>query len=261
MASQYPKFPKGEYNHIDKSLAVVDYYLMAKAAQDALLVTKRKHELAVDAQQKSQGTMLDRLRDTIKELTTSAPGVAQSPEDALHHATQRMQAISGTQAAQRAYLKDVVLSVLPVFCTFNEELFNKAGAKLVEDNAAVISAVRQAEGSRGAATKKYLGCIKNWANVFSDPEFVRGDTEQSKAEFAFNAATRFVDVWRQRARMFLTPVTIEGTAIGTLPPEFRDIWSAAYKKLKFDELKRADLCVPYRHEYSLKGYRKEVSNA
>lgn len=261
MATQYPKFAKGEYNHIDKSLAVVDYYLTAKAAQDGYIVAKRRYELALDAQSKSTGAMLEKLRATLQELTTpSVEDPGRSASDILESAAKRMQGVSGTTDMQRRATKDVVLSLLPVFCKFDEEAFKKAGAQIRAENEQLDAEVLKARGAYGAASGKYNAAIKNWSNVFSDPSCVRGDTDQNRAECAFNLATRFVDVWRQRARCFLTTVTIEGTSIGTLPTEFRDIWSKAYNKLKFDELKRTDLFIPYRHEYSLRPNRKEVLN-
>lgn len=261
MATQYAKFAKGEFNHVDKNLAVVDYYLTAKAAQDAMLIAKRKHELAIDAQSKSTGAMLEKLRSRLVELTT--PSIAGSNLDAaqtLRSAATRMQGISGTPDMQRRATKDVVLTLLPLFCKFDVAAFDKASADIVAENALLVSEVAKASGARGAATGKYNAAIKNWANVFSDTSFITGDTDLAKAECAYNAATRFVDVWRQRARCYLTTVTIEGTSIGTLSPEIRDIWTRAYNKLKFNELKRADLYIPYRHEYSLRSNRKEVLN-
>jgi hypothetical protein len=261
MATQYPKFSKGEYNHIDKNLAVVDYYLTAKAAQDALITAKRRYDAALDVQAKSTGAMLDKLKATLKELTTPSLESANfSKESALTSAVTRMQGISGSTDLQRRHTKDVVLSLIPLFCTFDEEQLDKAAAKIRAENVSLNSEVHKASGSVGAATSKYNTAIKNWSNVFSDPSFTKGDTDQSKAEFAYNAATRFVDVWRQRARGFLTTVTIEGTSIGTLPPETRDIWAKAYNKLGFSELKRSDLFIPYRHEYSLRPNRREVLN-
>ncbi len=261
MATQYPKFSKGEFSHIDKSLTVVDYYLTAKAAQDALTVAKRRYDTALDVQSKSTGAMLDRLKTTLKDLTTPAlEGSELKPDVVLASAVTRMQGISGSADFQKRATRDVVLSLVPVFCEFDSAKLEKAAAKIYAENVSLNSDVSKACGAKGLATGKFNTAIKNWGNVFSDPNFVKGDTEQAQAEHAFNAATRFVDVWRQRARGFLTTVTIEGTSIGTLPPELRDIWAKAYNKLGFNDLKRADLFIPYRHEYSLRPNRREVLN-
>lgn len=260
MASVYAKFSKGDFSHINKNLSVVDYYLTAKKAQEEMIAEKRKHELARDEQAKSTGAMLESLRSRLKELAVIPEGTSKpKSSEALQQAVKRMQSVSGTPDAQRRATKDIVLSIIPIFCSFDEEQFNKAAKPILDDNMLLNASVAKTRGAYGGASGRYSTAIKNWSGIFADGFEVRGFRDTDKAEHAYNEATRFADVWRQRARCFLIPVTIEGTSIASLPPDIRDIWANAYKNLGFNDLKKADVYMPYRHEYAFRS-RKEALN-
>lgn len=261
MATVYPKFPRGDFAHIDKNLGVVAYYLESKKQHDLMVVAKQQHEALLDRVSKSRPAMYKAIRDRLKELVTPQKGFEYTkPGDALEAASDRMRGISGSADMKRKAIRDILSPLLPLFFKFDEEAMDKAAAAILEEDKEMGKELTKLSGTRGAVTGRFNTAVKNYVGVFSDPNFVRGATEQDKGVFAFEAACRFVDVWRQRARMFLTPVTIEGTAINTLPPESRKVWLDAYNKLGFSDLKRSDMLIPFKHEYSYTPKKEVVTN-
>jgi hypothetical protein len=57
-------------------------------------------------------------------------------------------------------------------------------------------------------------------------------TEEGMIEFGVLIVSKFIEEWRKRATLFDVPVTINGTAIHTLPTARKEVWKTAFSDLK-----------------------------
>ncbi len=254
MPKPYPKFSLGQFNHVNKDLTIVDYYLKAKDTHDALLGATKNHNAALADYASSDAAKFLALKERLVDLTTPAIGylgMDGKPDVplALSTAIHRMGTLSADPTMSRRQARGIAIEVLSMFCTFDAEAYDKMGAKLHEIAKEKKDVVNKTSGAKGAATKYFHAAVKEWRPAFTDgwtPSASGSDNAVGLA--AYSEAQNFVDTWRSRARLFLMPVTIEGTAIPTLAPKTRELWTSAYQRLGFDQLKKADVYSPYRNQ-------------
>lgn len=249
----YPKFQRGAFSHFSKDLKVVDYYLQAKAAEDQLEKASNEYEGAADVYSRSNGSAYELITSKLLEITTPVPGVADTASSKasavatgimrVKHATRTN---SGTPIAQRE-IRDVLFSILPLFCTFDKDALDAAAAPLLTESKMLASAKSKAAGAKGSATVQFNRAISTWSGIFSDADFLSGMNSNAQSVRAYEEAKRFVEQWRNRARQFMVPVTTEGTAISSLPNEVRQVWATAYNKLGFDKIKKSDIFTPIKY--------------
>jgi len=168
---------------------------------------------------------------------------------ALSTAIQRMGALSADATLSRRQSRGIAIEILPLFCDLNGPILDKIAEPLIEAGKLKKDVVNKTSGNKGAATKYFNAAIREWKQAFIDGWVPNGSTDQNVVGLAaYSEAQNFVDTWRSRARLFLMPVTIEGTAIPTLPSKSKELWTSAYQRLGFDQLKKADVYSPYRNQ-------------
>ena len=244
----YPKFPKGDFTYVDRSLGIVDYYLNCRKAIDRYTAAERAYKDAVFQYENSDLAMYQRLLDSLTKLTTPPVVEGSKAVDKALITTTVMDRLkrlirTGHVATEE---RKLLLEVLPLFCTFDSEGFTKACKARLDATKGLQEAKNSTAGKFGYATgevsKAKGGFTKE--GIFSDPEYVLSQPADNQKQFAFEAANRFVKVWEDRARRFALPVSITGVAIHTMPSELRTIWSKAYDALGFKSLRKTPVYHP-----------------
>lgn len=263
MGTEYAPFPKGKFNHLSKDITrVVDYYVEAAEKTKALEDATKAFDAAIDVYGNSNGAMFDKLLVRLKGLSVPADPMTDKQKQAtvsqaldhLRHAIK----LSSDPGRSAKEIREAVLMVLPLFCTFDSEglvkMLNTAPdpttPALLAGTDALIAEKNRCSGVKGHATKMHRKAVDAFEGVFSDKTLLDNIEVSKRGVEAYRIVKEFVDTWRYRARQFAVPVTVECSLISSLPQASRTMWMGAYTALDFTSLVKTDRYIPIRYKES-----------
>lgn len=237
--------------HVNKDLSIVPYWLECNAAEKAYNQANSAYLAAEDLYCRSPKAACSELKNKLRELVTlSASSV--KPVDVFEIAEKKVEhaltTARGNVALSQKYLGEAAMAVAPIFFTFDEAAFDKMVAEVFGKDDALGKTRTEALKARNKAGSEFKAAMLKYAPCFSDTSFLTGCEKGREYRRAYEEATRVVSTWRNRAKQFDTPVTIECLAIHTLPEDTNKVWAEAYRALGFDSLQKRPTYRPFLHK-------------
>ena len=140
------------------------------------------------------------------------------------------------------------MACLPVFCTFDEAAYDKMVIEIFGKDDPLGKARSDALKNRNKTGADFKNAMLKYTKCFTDLGFLSGCEQGREYRRAYEEASRVVSTWRNRARQFDVPVTIECVVINSLPEDTKKTWSEAYRALGFDSLKKQPQYRPFVHK-------------
>ena len=250
----YAPYKRGSFMHVSKDLSVVPYWLECNAAEQAYTQASNAYLAAEDLYYRSPKAACNELKNKLRELVAaSASGlkhvdIFQIAEKKAEHA---LTTAKGNAALSQRYLGEAAMATLPIFCTFDEAAYDKMVNEVFGKDDSLGKTRTEALKARNKAGAEFKAAMLKYAPCFADTSFLAGCEKGREYRRAYEEATRVVSTWRNRARQFDTPVTIECMAIHTLPEDTKKVWSEAYRSLGFDSLPKRPIYRPFIHKESI----------
>ena len=249
--SKYAPYKRGQFLHVNKDLQIVPYWLACNAAEQAYTAANSAYLAADDVYSRSPKAACNELKAKLRELVTQDTSQLK-PEDVFAVAEKKaehaMTTAKGDRHLSQKYLREAAMACLPVFCTFDEAAFDKMVTETFGKADPLSKARNEALQLRNKTGAEFKAAMLKYNEVFCDLAFLDGCEKGREYRRAYEEATRFVSVWKQRARQFEVPVTIECIAINTLPDDIKQVWSQAYRSLGLDSIQRKPMYRPFIHK-------------
>jgi hypothetical protein len=247
----YAPYRRGQFLHVNKDLQIVPYWLACNAAEQDYNKANNAFLAADDIYSRSSKAACNELKAKLRELVT--PDASQvKPEDVFAVAEKKAEhaltTARGDRTLSQKYLREAAMACLPVFCTFDEAAFDKMVLETFGKGDPLSKTRTDALQARNKTGAEFKAAMLKYKDVFNDLSFMAGCEKGREYRRAYEEANRFVSVWKQRAKQFECPVTIECVAIHTLPEDLKLVWSEAYRSLGFDSLQRKPAYRPFSHK-------------
>lgn len=246
--SSYPPYKRNAFQHVAKSLSIVDYFLVCEACEKEYRAAAAAFEDADHKYQRSAGAACATFKEYLKTSSSAADGNTTLPTDIFKDALRKVEyarTVGDRDAAiVSKNMREAAVACLPIFFKFDEKKFEQFRALVDKDNNVSEDRTEKLK-IRNQAAGKFKSAMLDYKNCFTDFGFMEGCEKGREYRRAYEEASRFCNTWKQRVRQFEVPVTIECTAINTLPEETKQLWMSSYKKLGLDKLIRKPQYIPF----------------
>lgn len=247
----YPPYKRGSFLHVNKDLSVVPYWLACSVAEKEYNQANSVFLAADDIYSRSPKAACNELKAKLLELV-GASETSLKPQDVFQIAVKKSEhaltTARGNAAMAQRYLREAAMACMPIFCSFNEAAYDKMTAEIFGKDDPLAKARNDALKARNKAGADFKNVMLKYSGCFVDLGFLTGCEKGREYRRVYEEASRVVSTWRNRARQFDVPVTLECVAINTLPEETKKVWSEAYRALGFDSLKKQPQYRPFVHK-------------
>lgn len=247
----YAPYKRGSFLYVSKDLSVVPYWLECNAAEQAYNQANSAYLAADDIYTRSTKAACNELKAKLRELV----GTSETPlkpvdvfQIAVNKSEHALTTARGNTAMAHKYLREAATACLPIFCTFDEAAYDKMVTELFGKDDPLGKARSETLKARNKAGADFKNSMMKYSGCFSDLSFLVGCEKGREYRRAYEEATRVISTWRNRARQFDVPVTIECVVINSLQEDIKKVWSEAYRALGFDSMPKKPLYRPFIHK-------------
>lgn len=246
----YPPYKRGSFLHVSKDLSIVPYWLECNAAEQVYNTANSAYLAADDVYTQSPKAACNELKAKLRELVMDSGTVKHTDvlQVAVKKSEHALTTARGNAGLSQKYLREAAMACLPVFCTFDEAAYDKMVTEIFGKEDPLGKARSEAIKVRNKAGTDFKTAMLKYNKCFSDLKFLEGCEKGREYRRAYEEACRVVSTWRNRAKQFDVPVTIECVAINTLPEDTKKVWSEAYRALGFDSLQKKPMYRPFVHK-------------
>ena len=246
MQLKHPRFNLSEFNCLDSSLRVVDFWLVVNEIEKELEKLREEYDRRKVASRISA--------EGIKNLLLEKCSEAESLEDQkllgnLERSCETLRNLyirPNSEFIRRRETASIVRTVRNLFMEFNRDTLEDAlDAIFHKEDSEQVESAEALQGRLVELSKDIDALWQNCDECFRSaviPETFRGvrfGGDNARVSIGRLIINTFISSWRERAQQYRTPVTIYGVQISSLPPALRERWKAAYDKLGLGDLPKS----------------------
>lgn len=258
MPSNYPRWDQSKYNCINPDLSGV--HAMLKLEKYEKEHRELETELAQLRNRNLEGEDLrESLESTIKKLVEERKDSHARFRELVENFRRDRSAYERTRdPVSYQNSESAAFSLLCSFMSFDYGQFLQIYREFYGDELKKNPTARRRKDIERALATNRTKQSQVWSNtkitMYFKGEGARGIPNRwgslsvrngnTKREISKQIYREFMKDWRERARLFRIPVTINGVAISTLPREMRESWHKAYRAVGLHEIKKNPIYMP-----------------